>query len=408
MLYNLAISIYLLGVRVAAFFRPKSKAAHMVRGHRQVFGILKRQLDPKVDYIWFHAASLGEFEQGRPLIEWIRANHPEYRILQTFFSPSGYEVRKDYSGADVVCYLPLDTPINAYRFVEAAHPRMAFFVKYEFWRNYLNRLHKKRIPVYSVSSVFRPNQIFFRWYGRDYRNVLKSFTHLFVQNQLSKDLLSRIGITNTTIVGDTRFDRVLDIYKAAKLLPIVELFKQDKPTIVAGSSWSLDEELLVDYFNNHPEIKLIIAPHVVNEERLAEIESKLKRPYVLYTQAGEEKMKRADCLIIDGYGLLSSIYRYGEIAYVGGGFGAGIHNVLEAAVYGIPVVFGPNNRKFREARHLLEVEGGFEVQDTASFSRVMDRLLIDKDFLEKAGRAAGDYVRDHSGALHKILKKIEF
>lgn len=408
MLYNLAISIYLLGVRVAAFFRPKSKAAHMVRGHRQVFGILKRQLDPKVDYIWFHAASLGEFEQGRPLIEWIRANHPEYRILQTFFSPSGYEVRKDYSGADVVCYLPLDTPINAYRFVEAARPRMAFFIKYEFWRNYLNRLHKKQIPVYSVSSVFRPNQIFFRWYGRDYRNVLKSFTHLFVQNQLSKDLLSRIGITNTTIVGDTRFDRVLDIYKAAKLLPIVELFKQDKPTIVAGSSWSPDEELLVDYFNNHPEIKLIIAPHVVNEERLAEIESKLKRPYVLYTQAGEEKMKRADCLIIDGYGLLSSIYRYGEIAYVGGGFGAGIHNVLEAAVYGIPVVFGPNNRKFREARHLLEVEGGFEVQDTASFSRVMDRLLIDKDFLEKAGRAAGDYVRDHSGALHKILKKIEF
>lgn len=408
MFYNLAISIYLLGVRVAAFFRPKSKAAHMVRGHRQVFGILKRQLDPKVDYIWFHAASLGEFEQGRPLIEWIRANHPEYRILQTFFSPSGYEVRKDYSGADVVCYLPLDTPINAYRFVEAARPRMAFFIKYEFWRNYLNRLHKKQIPVYSVSSVFRPNQIFFRWYGRDYRNVLKSFTHLFVQNQLSKDLLSRIGITNTTIVGDTRFDRVLDIYKAAKLLPIVELFKQDKPTIVAGSSWSPDEELLVDYFNNHPEIKLIIAPHVVNEERLAEIESKLKRSYVLYTQAGEEKMKQADCLIIDGYGLLSSIYRYGEIAYVGGGFGAGIHNVLEAAVYGIPVVFGPNNRKFREARHLLEVEGGFEVQDTASFSRVMDRLLIDKDFLEKAGRAAGDYVRDHSGALHKILKKIEF
>ena len=244
---------------------------------------------------------------------------------------------------------------------------------------------------------------------KDYfSNVLKSFTHLFVQNQLSKDLLSRIGITNTTIVGDTRFDRVLDIYKAAKLLPIVELFKQDKPTIVAGSSWSPDEELLVDYFNNHPEIKLIIAPHVVNEERLAEIESKLKRSYVLYTQAGEEKMKQADCLIIDGYGLLSSIYRYGEIAYVGGGFGAGIHNVLEAAVYGIPVVFGPNNRKFREARHLLEVEGGFEVQDTASFSRVMDRLLIDKDFLEKAGRAAGDYVRNHSGALHKILKKIEF
>lgn len=407
-MYNLAILLYLLGVKIAAFFSPKSKAAKMVRGHQEVFSLLKEKIDPNARYLWFHAASLGEFEQGRPLMEWIRANHPEYKILQTFFSPSGYEVRKDYKGADVVCYLPFDTPRNARRFVEYAHPYMAFFIKYEFWHNYLSLLKKRNIPAYSVSSVFRPNQIFFRWYGCSYRNVLKCFTELFVQNKSSMDLLSSIGVNNTMIVGDTRFDRVLDICKASKQLPIVEQFKDNKVTMVAGSSWELDEDIFIDYFNRHPEMKLIIAPHVVNDARLAEIQLKLKRTNVRYTQATEKNVKQADCLIIDCYGLLSSIYRYGEIAYVGGGFGVGIHNVLEAAVYGIPVIFGPNNKKFREAQHLLEAKGGFEISDAAGYGSLMNKFLTDKQFLDEAGKAASGYVKDNSGATQRILETIKF
>ena len=407
MLYNLAISLYLLCVRIVAFIRPKSKAARMVRGHKVVFDTLRSKIDPNAKYIWFHAASLGEFEQGRPMIEYIRRAHPEYKILLTFFSPSGYEVRKDYKGADVVCYLPIDTPINAYRFVEKVRPYMAFFIKYEFWRNYLYNLHRRNIPVYSVSSIFRPTQIFFRWYGGDYRHVLKYFTHLFVQNQSSKDLLAKIGLTNTTIVGDTRFDRVLDIYKAAKHLPLVEQFKGNSLTLVAGSSWAPDEDLFIDYFNRHPEMKLIIAPHVVSEAHLAEIKSKLRRTSIPYSQATEDNVKSSDCLIIDGYGLLSSIYRYGDIAYVGGGFGTGIHNVLEAAVYGIPVLFGPNNEKFREARHLLEAKGGFEVKNQHDFDSLMDRFLTDSSFLQDAGKASGDYVASNMGATEKVMKFVQ-
>ena len=331
MIYNLGIHIYQLGVRVAGLF--SDKPAKMVKGHREAFELLKSKIDRNAQYIWFHAASLGEFEQGRPLIERIRKDYPQYKILQTFFSPSGYEVRKNYDGADIVCYLPMDTPGNAKKFIELVNPCMVFFVKYEFWQNYLNTLSKKGIPVYSVSSIFRPNQIFFRWYGKGYRQVLKTFAHLFVQNEESKKLLANIGVTNTTVVGDTRFDRVLDINAAAKQLSLVQKFKGDSLTFVAGSSWGPDEDIFIQYFNAHPEMKLIIAPHVVNDGHLKEIMSKLQRPCVRYTQATEENVQKADCLIIDCYGLLSSIYRYGEISYVGGGFGVGIHNVLEAAVY---------------------------------------------------------------------------
>ena len=407
MLYNLAISLYLLGVRIAAFILPKSKAARMVRGHKVVFDTLRSKIDQKAKYLWFHAASLGEFEQGRPMIEYIRRTHPEYKIILTFFSPSGYEVRKDYKGADIVCYLPIDTPINAYRFVEKVRPCMAFFIKYEFWRNYLYNLHRRNIPVYSISSIFRPTQVFFRWYGGDYRHVLKYFTHLFVQNQQSKDLLAKIGLNNTTVVGDTRFDRVLDIFKAAKYLPLVEKFKDERLTLVAGSSWAPDEDLFIDYFNRHPEMKLIIAPHVVSEAHLIEIKSKLKRTSLPYSQATEENVNSADCLIIDGYGLLSSIYRYGEVAYVGGGFGVGIHNVLEAAVYGIPVLFGPNNEKFREARHLLDAKGGFEVKNQQVFDTLMDRFISDSTYLQESGKAAGDYVANNTGATEKVMQFLQ-
>lgn len=395
-----------MGVKLAALF--SSKPAKMVTGHREVFGLLRDKIDRDARYIWFHAASLGEFEQGRPLIERIRKEHPEYKILQTFFSPSGYEVRKDYGGADIVCYLPFDTPHNVRRFIELVRPCMAFFIKYEFWQNYLNELSRKGIPVYSVSSIFRPGQIFFRRYGKEYRKVLKTFTRLFVQDETSKKLLAGIGVEDVTVVGDTRFDRVLDICAAAKQLPLVQKFKGDALTFVAGSSWEPDEEIFIKYFNAHPGMKLIIAPHVVDDSHLKSILSKLQRPCVRYTEATEENVRQADCLIIDCYGLLSSIYRYGEIAYVGGGFGVGIHNVLEAAVYGIPVIFGPNNKKFREAQHLLLEKGGFEITSSEDFTRLMDAFLADSAHLERSGRAAGDYVKNNSGALEKIIRNVTF
>ena len=402
MFYNLAISLYEFAAKVAALF--SSKPAKMLEGQKRAFMYLLNNLDPYDKHIWVHAASLGEFEQGRPLIERIRKDYPKYKIVLTFFSPSGYEVRKDYKGADYVCYLPFDTPDNAMMFVRIVKPVVAYFIKYEFWRNYLRELHKNDVPAYSISSIFRPNQIFFRWYGKSYREVLHCFDHFFVQNEESKKLLFSAGVTFSTVVGDTRFDRVLDIQAAAQPLPLVERFKGDALTLVAGSSWGPDEDIIISYFNAHPEMKLVIAPHVVSDSHLKEIESKLKRPFVRYTQATEESVQQADCLIIDCYGLLSSIYRYGEISYVGGGFGVGIHNVLEAAVYGIPVIFGPKNKKFREARHLLEQKGGFEIRNSLDFETLMNRFLSDKAYLQTSGKAAGDYGKNNSGALEKIME----
>lgn len=406
MIYNLIIYLYASAVRLAALFNKK--ASLMVAGHTEAFNKLKKEIDASAKYIWFHAASLGEFEQGRPLIEEIRKQYPDYKILQTFFSPSGYEVRKNYKGADIVCYLPFDTPGNAHRFIALAKPCMAFFVKYEFWKNYLVELNRKSIPVYSVSSIFRDNQIFFRWYGASYRNVLKQFTHLFVQNEYSVSLLEKNGVRNTTVVGDTRFDRVLEICRQAKELPIVEQFKGNAVTLVAGSSWAPDEDIFIPYFNAHPKMKLIIAPHVIDESHIKEIIGKLDRTVVRYTQATPETVAQADCLIIDCFGLLSSIYRYGEIAYIGGGFGVSIHNTLEAAVYGMPVIFGPNNKKFQEAQDLLACKGGFEILGAQDFNQLMDRFLTDNSFLDKAGKKAGNYVRDNSGALEKIMHEISF
>ena len=403
-MYSFVIYIYLLAVKIVSLFNKKVRL--MVNGHAAVFKILRENIKEGEPYIWFHAASLGEFEQGRPLMERIRRQYPEYKILLTFFSPSGYEVRKNYEGADVICYLPFDTPRNVKRFLNIANPCMAFFIKYEFWQNYLKALQRRHIPVYSVSSIFRREQIFFRWYGGRYYKVLTRFTHLFVQNEVSKELLGKLGIRNVTVVGDTRFDRVMEIMQQAKQLPLVEAFKQDYTVFVAGSSWPPDEDLFIEYFNAHPELKLIIAPHVIGESHLSEIIGKLKRPYLRYTQANEENVKQADCLIIDCYGLLSSIYRYGEIAYIG--FGVGIHNVLEAAVYGVPVMFGPNNKRFREAQQLLQSGGGFEIHDETDFNALTDKLLTDATFLKQAGDAAGHYVKGNAGAADKVLSMVDF
>ncbi|MDY2605620.1 MAG: glycosyltransferase N-terminal domain-containing protein [Alloprevotella sp.] len=401
-MYTLAIYLYLLCVKVAALFHKKARL--MVNGHRNTWRLLRSM--PKGEYYWFHAASLGEFEQGRPLMERLRRQHPEARILLTFFSPSGYEVRKNYDGADVVCYLPFDTPFNARRFVRMVQPKMVFLIKYEFWRNYIACLHHRGVPVYSVSSIFRPDQVFFRWYGRKYARCLRRVTHFFVQNEASRTLLARLGITDVTIVGDTRFDRVIDIREAARPLPLVERFAGTYRVLVAGSSWGPCEDLIIPYFNTHPNLKLVLAPHVVSADHLAEIERKLERPGVRYSEATPKSVAEADCLIIDCYGLLSSIYRYATVAYVGGGFGVGIHNVPEAAVYGCPVLIGPNNRKFREAQDLLAAGGCIEVTDAATFAAAMDRFLGDRQALAEAGEAAGRYIHSNAGAADAIYAEI--
>ena len=443
---------------IGSLFNKKIKK--MWRGEREAVDLLKEKVDPTAKYVWFHAASLGEFEQGRPLIEQLRATHPEYKILLTFFSPSGYEVRKNYEGADIVCYLPLDTIRNARRFLRAVHPVMAFFIKYEFWYNYLHILRHRGVPVYSVSSIFRPGQVFFKWYGRNYAKVLHCITHFFVQNEVSLQLLKGIGIDEATVVGDTRFDRVLQIKEQAKELPIVEAFKgingkgdackdnlsedacngdlsedackrvlsedackedlsedackedlsengcKGCKVFVAGSSWQPDEDIFIRFFNDHPDWKLIIAPHVIGEDHLAYILDKLQMKAVRYTQATEQSAAEARCLIIDCFGLLSTIYRYGEIAYVGGGFGVGIHNVPEAAVWGVPVLFGPNNKRFQEAQDLLACKGSFEVTDYDSFNTIISRLISDDQFRHQCGEASANYVKSRSGATDIIMKSV--
>ena len=421
MIYNLIIYLYLFGVAVYSCFNEKVRK--MWRGERAAFRVLKEKVDPQAKYVWFHAASLGEFEQGRPLMERLRKDHPEYKILLTFFSPSGYEVRKNYEGADIICYLPLDTPINAIRFLRLIRPVMAFFIKYEFWYNYLHILKHRNVPVYSVSSIFRPGQVFFKWYGRQYGRVLNCFTHFFVQNEISKELLAKIGLTNVSVVGDTRFDRVLQIKEAAKQLPIVEAFIEEsgkrkeegeysKPKVfVAGSSWPPDEEIFIKYFNEHRDWKLIIAPHVIGEDHLKQIEKLLEgRKVIRYTGiSGEpgktglsESLGDSEVLIIDCFGLLSSIYHYGDVAYVGGGFGVGIHNLLEAAVWDVPVFFGPNNQKFHEAQGLKQ-SGGFEISNYEDFARQMDRLASDGNYLREQGQNAGKFVQGLAGATDKVM-----
>lgn len=408
-MYSLLIHFYAFIVALISPFHRKARRMRL--GQWKTNACLRDKIDPEAQYIWFHAASLGEFEQGRPMMEKIRKEHPEYKILLTFFSPSGYEVRKNYNGADVICYLPFDTPYRVRKFLQLARPRMAIFIKYEFWGNYLHELKKRGIPVYIISAIFRPDQLFFQWYGKPYRQMLHCFDHLFVQDERSKKLLAEYGIRNVTVTGDTRFDRVLDVRAMARELPLVEKFirsnRSEKTlTLVAGSSWPEDEAIFIPYFHRHPEMKLIIAPHEIHREHLVHIESMLKRPSIRLSEAHEEDLATKDCLIIDSFGLLSSIYRYGEIAYIGGGFGAGIHNTLEAAVYGIPVLFGPKYHKFKEAKDLIAVGGGVSVADAGAFARQMDEWLTKGAPLEAAGKAAGDFVNEHAGATEMILKEI--
>lgn len=398
--YNLAIFLYAACAWVVALFSKKVRK--MVEGHCQTYNILKKNIAKEDRVVWFHAASLGEFEQGRPIIERVKRERPELKVLLTFFSPSGYEVCKHYEGADVVCYLPFDLPGNAHWFVRMAHPEIAVFIKYEFWENYLRRLHKRGTKIYSVSSVFRQKQYFFRWWGSPH--TLYHFDRFFVQNEHSKQLLAQIGIDKVQVTGDTRFDRVLSIRQQAAPLPLVEKFIANSTKVfIAGSSWEADEDIYIPYFLQHPDWRLIIAPHVVSSTRLHAIEKALseKRKCVRYScleKTGGKVPKGASVLIIDCYGKLASIYRYGQVALIGGGFGAGIHNVPEAAVYGLPILFGPNNKRFVEAQALLYRGGAFEYNDANQFARIMDGFIAQPATMTQAGRIAGKYIADHAGA----------
>jgi len=405
-LYSIGIHVMNWGAKAAAWRSPKVRK--MVEGHKNVIPYLREHVDADAGYVWIHAASLGEFEQGRPLIEMIKREMPDKKILLTFFSPSGYEVRHDYPMADAVCYLPFDIKSRVCEFLDTVRPSMAIFVKYEFWGNYLQELSRRKVPTYIVSAIFRPSQIFFKPWGGMFRSMLRCYTKIFVQDDNSLRLLRGIGVDNVEVAGDTRFDRVTDIMRQRVEIPQIAALTADKKcvTLVAGSTWEPDEEYLLPYFNSHAGLKLVIAPHEVRPERIAGIEKRLGRPSCRLSECTVEEASKADCLIVDCYGMLSSAYRYGNIAYIGGGFGTGIHNVNEAAVYGMPVVFGPNYHKFKEARDLIECGGAFTFDDAGSFASVMGPLVDDRDSLRLAGEKAGEYIRRHLGATERIFSDI--
>jgi len=436
-LYHISLYLYLSAVFSASPF--SRKAALFYRGRRGLTktiraemvklleeknnGDSKRQSDgPGV--LWVHCASVGEFEQARPVIEGYKEKNPADRVIVTFFSPSGYELRKNYPLADKVFYLPIDTARNARRFIDAVKPTTAIFIKYEFWRNYLKILKQKGVPVYLVSGIFRDDQRFFRWWGGSFRKILTAFTHFFVQDEHSRKLLNSIGFENVTVSGDTRFDRVYKIATESKEVEIVGDFAADEsvPVIVAGSSWPADEDIISEYYKKLPATKLIIAPHEIGAkhlERLSDVfvgDKCVRYTEILSTATqrdnGVESKARCDetegnLLVIDTVGILSSIYKYGSIAYIGGGFGAGIHNILEAAVYGIPVVFGPKYHKFKEARDLITFEGAFSVSNGEEYHAIMEKLLSNEPFRKECGAICKKYVEDNLGATGKILEQIQ-
>ncbi len=402
LIYNFGISFFKIAVFIASFFNKKAMKLQI--GQAGALSLLKRTIDSNARYIWFHAASLGEFEQGRPVMEQLKKENPETKILLTFFSPSGYEIRKNYTGVDVISYLPLDTKASARRFVKLVNPLKAVFIKYEFWPNYILELQKANVPVYSISAIFRPSQVFFKGYGGWYRNLLKSFAHIFVQDKNSLKLLADNGFSNVSVAGDTRFDRVADLAQQAKTIQLIEAFVKDADkVIVAGSTWPKDEELLVRYLKLHPDIKLILVPHEIHQAHIMGISKLLDGKFVRYTELNEQNVLTTNCIVVDTIGMLSSIYRYANVAYIGGGFGVGIHNTLEAAVWNVPVVFGPNYQKFREARELIAIGGAFSIQHYELLEAQFDSLLKDK----KAGKTAGNYVKNNTGATDLILKELK-
>lgn len=398
--------LYGAGVRTASRFNPKAKL--WVGGRRGIFDRLREAIRSGGEHIvWVHCASLGEFEQGRSVIEAVRREHPEYKILLTFFSPSGYEIRKDYQGADYIFYLPLDTPRNVRRFLDIVGPEVTVFVKYEYWLNYLAELRRRRARVFIVSAIFRPDQIFFKRRGGAFRRALTTFERIFVQNAESRELLAGIGITNVTVAGDTRFDRVARIAESARELPLVERFAAGQPLFVAGSTWEHDERILQQLINAHPEMKFIVAPHEMEPSRIASLLENTAGGAVRYTELGADAdPSDKQLLIIDTIGILSSIYRYAFCAYIGGGFGAGIHNTLEAASFGLPVAFGPNYHKFKEACDLIDLGAAVCISDFGELDTWLNRLISDRANYASLGKVAADYVASHKGATETIVKAI--
>lgn len=404
--YDFILKVYYLLILFSSLFNNKAKK--WIKGRKNIFSAIQQftsTVNPQTSkIIWFHCSSLGEFEQGRPLIEKIKEQNHEYKIVLTFFSPSGYEVRKKYSEADAIFYLPLDTKKNAEIFLEFVQPQLAIFVKYEFWYHYLNTLHKKNIPAILISAKFRDYQIFFQWYGKLFKDLLKKFKHIFVQDKNSFDLLHAHKIQNISIANDTRFDRVVEISKIIKPNMIIEKFKQDKNIIIAGSTWEQDERIISNLKITTGNFKIIIAPHEINESRIESIirsfsESKIIR----YSLTNENNVTDKNILIIDNIGMLSSLYQYGKIAFIGGGFGKGIHNILEAAVFGLPIFFGPHYKKFNEAVDLVNLGGAFVAEGNMNYNGKLFSLMQGKEEYTVASAICKKYVQSKTGGTATIL-----
>ena len=401
-IYKIGIGLYLLLVIIASPFHIKAR--RWLRGRYGIWRKIREEIHPGDKVIWIHCASLGEFEQGRPVIEELRKRLPDRKLLLTFFSPSGYELRKNYEGVDCVTYIPLDTRFNSWKFMNLVKPEAAFFIKYEFWYYFLRTLRKKHIPVFLVSAKFRRDQVFFKWYGTWFRKMLRCFTSLYVQNIESRRLLGVIGIKNVIVAGDTRFDRVFNISEKSVEYPWIEPFSRNKTVIIAGSTWDKDDQILIEYINKSgPEMKFILAPHEINEKKLIRLIELIKHPTVRFTDNDKTSYENARVLIVDTIGHLSSLYKYGNIAYIGGGFGKGIHNILEAATYGLPVIFGPNYNKFLEAVEMIEKKAAWSVSTCNELSDVLENFLKDKKFLETCSERARNYVKSKLGATQVIV-----
>ncbi|RKR85335.1 3-deoxy-D-manno-octulosonic-acid transferase [Mucilaginibacter gracilis] len=401
LLYNCFIRLYYILIFFVSFFNKKAKLL--------LNGWLNNNFNTYNQSIWFHFASLGEFEQGRPVLEKMRLAYPSYPIVVTFFSPSGYEVRKNTQLANAVYYLPLDTAKNAKEFIETINPVIAVFTKYEYWYHYFNELNKRSIPLYMVSAIFRPKQVFFKWYGALHRKMLTLVTHLFVQDNESKLLLQNIGINHTTVSGDTRFDRVWQNAKNPAHLPLIEQFKNNKPVFIGGSTWPEDEKLIAELVPLHAEWKFIIAPHEITEDKILALVSMLPQNEVIrFSEIKNMALPLGNfrVLIIDNIGMLSSLYQYGEIAFIGGGFGAGIHNTLEAAAFGLPVIIGPKFQNFREARDIIKMKLGFTVNNLTDLKPIADKLINDNAYRQKIGADIKTYVEDNTGATQAIINVI--
>lgn len=405
-LYDLLVLLAGFFLKAAALASKKLRL--FVDGRKNVFNTLTEKIRPDDKTIWFHAASLGEYEQGLPVMEKIKEKFPTHKIVLTFFSPSGYEVRKNNAAADVTVYLPLDSKSNARRFLKAVHPDLVFFIKYEYWPNYLNELRKSKIPTYLISGIFREKQVFFKWYGGFYRKALDTFNHFFVQNAASKDLLARLGKTNATVSGDTRFDRVAAILEKDNTLDFIADFKNGKLTVVVGSSWPKDEAILTDYINRSSGVKWIIAPHDIKPAQIAELKNAIAKNTVLFSEKDGKKLSGYDVFIIDTIGILTKIYSYADIAYVGGGFGnPGVHNILEPATFGVPIVIGPNYSHFAEATALVNLGGCISIGNQKQLDEAFDNLVQNEDQRNEKGHRCGTFVQMNKGATTTILKHLD-